>query len=62
VDSGRFKVFKAIAVRSPRPVEASTIVEEELGRMVKALGRIKRLPRYRGVERTAHKNRRHRTS
>jgi hypothetical protein len=30
VDSDRFKVFKAIAVRSPRPVEASTIVEEEL--------------------------------
>jgi len=31
LDSDRFKVFKAIAVRSPRPVEASTIVEEALG-------------------------------
>ncbi|WXG45208.1 MAG: hypothetical protein WED05_00520 [Candidatus Atabeyarchaeum deiterrae] len=31
IDSDRFKVFKAVALRNPDPVEASIIVEEELG-------------------------------
>jgi hypothetical protein len=31
MDSDRFKFVKAIALRSPEPVEASTIVEEEFG-------------------------------
>jgi hypothetical protein len=31
LDSDKFKAFKAVALRNPRAVEASTIVEEEFG-------------------------------